>query len=183
MYPTSPRYIEIIEINYDSLIKNRNENLNWVPIRHVLSIVNRNFVHPNLTEPKSNRFNSAVFYQTKTTTTILKSRTDTDPNGGEILRDETELRRRESPAGKPHPPLRPSFIVSFFLRRFPPKLILSISLIVSLYRGKTSLLFQFALNVATSSTKNRVVFICHRKKIESNPPFLSQVTYFSNPSI
>ncbi|KAL1212879.1 hypothetical protein V5N11_000437 [Cardamine amara subsp. amara] len=40
--------------------------------------------------------------------------------------------------------------------------------------GKTSLLFQFALNVANSSTNNRVVFICHRKKIESNPPFLSQ---------
>ncbi|KAG7583060.1 P-loop containing nucleoside triphosphate hydrolase [Arabidopsis suecica] len=40
--------------------------------------------------------------------------------------------------------------------------------------GKTSLLFQFALNVASASTNNRVVFICHRKRIESNPPFLSQ---------
>ncbi|CAN7077286.1 unnamed protein product [Brassica oleracea var. botrytis] len=37
--------------------------------------------------------------------------------------------------------------------------------------GKTSLLFQFAINVATASN---VVFICHRKRIESNPPFLSQ---------
>ncbi|CAH2052975.1 unnamed protein product [Thlaspi arvense] len=40
--------------------------------------------------------------------------------------------------------------------------------------GKTSLLFQFALNVANASESNRVVFICHRKRIESNPPFLSQ---------
>ncbi|ESQ47506.1 hypothetical protein EUTSA_v10021467mg [Eutrema salsugineum] len=40
--------------------------------------------------------------------------------------------------------------------------------------GKTSLLFQFALNVATASESNRVVFICHRKRIESNPPYLSQ---------
>ncbi|KAF8098711.1 hypothetical protein N665_0260s0020 [Sinapis alba] len=42
--------------------------------------------------------------------------------------------------------------------------------------GKTSLLFQFALNVATASETNHVVFICHRKRIESNPPFLSQGT-------
>ncbi|XP_010488376.1 PREDICTED: uncharacterized protein LOC104766234 isoform X1 [Camelina sativa] len=40
--------------------------------------------------------------------------------------------------------------------------------------GKTSLLFQFALNLASASTDSRVVFICRRKKIESNPPFLSQ---------
>ncbi|XP_023642793.1 uncharacterized protein LOC17893061 isoform X1 [Capsella rubella] len=40
--------------------------------------------------------------------------------------------------------------------------------------GKTSLLFQFALNLASASTDSRVVFICHRKKLESNPPFLSQ---------
>ncbi|XP_024015456.1 uncharacterized protein LOC112088985 isoform X2 [Eutrema salsugineum] len=40
--------------------------------------------------------------------------------------------------------------------------------------GKTSLLFQFALSVASASENNRVVFICHRKRIESNPPFLSQ---------
>ncbi|CAN7049122.1 hypothetical protein IGI04_026342 [Brassica rapa subsp. trilocularis] len=40
--------------------------------------------------------------------------------------------------------------------------------------GKTSLLFQFALNIASASQTNHVVFICHRKRIESNPPFLSQ---------
>ncbi|KAL0742791.1 hypothetical protein Bca4012_084304 [Brassica carinata] len=40
--------------------------------------------------------------------------------------------------------------------------------------GKTSLLFQFAINVATASQTNHVVFICHRRRIESNPPFLSQ---------
>ncbi|KAJ4894369.1 hypothetical protein Rs2_21163 [Raphanus sativus] len=40
--------------------------------------------------------------------------------------------------------------------------------------GKTSLLFQFALNIASASLTNHVVFICHRKRIESNPPFLSQ---------
>ncbi|XP_009102640.1 uncharacterized protein LOC103828758 isoform X1 [Brassica rapa] len=63
-----------------------------------------------------------------------------EANDGEILPDETKLRRRrESPA-----------------------------------RGKTSLLFQFALNIASASQTNHVVFICHRKRIESNPPFLSQ---------
>ncbi|VVA98586.1 unnamed protein product [Arabis nemorensis] len=40
--------------------------------------------------------------------------------------------------------------------------------------GKTSLLFQFAINVATASESNRVVFICRRKRIETNPPFFSQ---------
>uniref|UniRef100_A0A1J3HEN0 Uncharacterized protein n=1 Tax=Noccaea caerulescens TaxID=107243 RepID=A0A1J3HEN0_NOCCA len=40
--------------------------------------------------------------------------------------------------------------------------------------GKTSVLFQYALNVASASTSNRVVFICRRKRIEANPPFLSQ---------
>ncbi|CAN8270470.1 unnamed protein product [Cochlearia groenlandica] len=40
--------------------------------------------------------------------------------------------------------------------------------------GKTSLLFQYAINVAAASTTARVVFICHRRKIETNPPFLSQ---------
>ncbi|KAG6783062.1 hypothetical protein NC652_009410 [Populus alba x Populus x berolinensis] len=41
--------------------------------------------------------------------------------------------------------------------------------------GKTSLLFQFAYNVALEAEDDRkVVFICHRSRIESAPPFLSQ---------
>ncbi|KAK4256069.1 hypothetical protein QN277_008982 [Acacia crassicarpa] len=43
--------------------------------------------------------------------------------------------------------------------------------------GKTSLLFQFAFNVAislTNSTTSKVFFICNRHKLDSKPPFLSQ---------
>ncbi|XP_050276087.1 uncharacterized protein LOC126718073 isoform X2 [Quercus robur] len=39
--------------------------------------------------------------------------------------------------------------------------------------GKSSLLFQFAFNSALDGNRN-VVFICNRRKLESNPPFLSQ---------
>lgn len=60
-----------------------------------------------------------------------------------------------------------------FLTYLSPSLI-HCSLYLSIYRGKTSLLFQFAINIATASETNHVVFICHRKRIESNPPFLSQ---------
>ncbi|XP_020261183.1 uncharacterized protein LOC109837371 isoform X1 [Asparagus officinalis] len=41
--------------------------------------------------------------------------------------------------------------------------------------GKTSLLFQYALNCATASN-GKVVFICNRRRLENNPPFLSQGT-------
>ncbi|KAK9117701.1 hypothetical protein Sjap_016648 [Stephania japonica] len=42
--------------------------------------------------------------------------------------------------------------------------------------GKTSLLFQFALNsvLESSSSNAYVVFICNRTRLENNPPFLSQ---------
>ncbi|TKY67886.1 hypothetical protein E2542_SST10782 [Spatholobus suberectus] len=42
--------------------------------------------------------------------------------------------------------------------------------------GKTSLLFQFAFNVAlhSSSSNPNVVFICNRRRLDSKPPFLSQ---------
>ncbi|CAI9093078.1 OLC1v1028486C1 [Oldenlandia corymbosa var. corymbosa] len=45
--------------------------------------------------------------------------------------------------------------------------------------GKSSLLFQFAFNSAShgtssSSTCSTVVFLCNRRKLETNPPFLSQ---------
>ena len=40
--------------------------------------------------------------------------------------------------------------------------------------GKTSLLFQFAVNRAAESGRG-VVFICSKGRLESNPPFLSQV--------
>ncbi|KAH0706553.1 uncharacterized protein [Solanum tuberosum] len=39
--------------------------------------------------------------------------------------------------------------------------------------GKTSLVFQFAINSATASAGN-VVFICNRRKLESKPPYLAQ---------
>ncbi|KAK4370958.1 hypothetical protein RND71_010433 [Anisodus tanguticus] len=39
--------------------------------------------------------------------------------------------------------------------------------------GKTSLVFQFAINSATASDGN-VVFICNRRKLESKPPYLAQ---------
>ncbi|KAI4295256.1 hypothetical protein L6164_035322 [Bauhinia variegata] len=39
--------------------------------------------------------------------------------------------------------------------------------------GKTSLLFQFAFNVADSTNRN-VVFICNPRRLEAKPPFLSQ---------
>lgn len=39
--------------------------------------------------------------------------------------------------------------------------------------GKTSLLFQFAINSATASDGN-VVFICNRRKLETKPPYLAQ---------
>ncbi|RDX79813.1 hypothetical protein CR513_39722, partial [Mucuna pruriens] len=39
--------------------------------------------------------------------------------------------------------------------------------------GKTSLLFQFAFNVALHSNPN-VIFICNRHSLDSKPPFLSQ---------
>ncbi|KAK9120221.1 hypothetical protein Scep_018314 [Stephania cephalantha] len=43
--------------------------------------------------------------------------------------------------------------------------------------GKTSLLFQFALNSVlemSSSSNGYVVFICSRSRLENNPPYLSQ---------
>lgn len=40
--------------------------------------------------------------------------------------------------------------------------------------GKSSLLFQFAYNSAVSTTTSSVVFLCNRRKLEANPPFLSQ---------
>ncbi|XP_072963313.1 uncharacterized protein [Typha angustifolia] len=39
--------------------------------------------------------------------------------------------------------------------------------------GKTSLLFQFAINCASESNRD-VVFICNKRKLENKPPFLSQ---------
>ncbi|XP_020215128.1 uncharacterized protein LOC109799053 isoform X2 [Cajanus cajan] len=42
--------------------------------------------------------------------------------------------------------------------------------------GKTSLLFQFAFNVALhcNSSNPNVIFICNRLRLDSKPPFLSQ---------
>ncbi|KAF7836541.1 putative P-loop containing nucleoside triphosphate hydrolase [Senna tora] len=40
--------------------------------------------------------------------------------------------------------------------------------------GKTSLLFQFAFNVALAFADANVIFICNRHKLDSKPPFLSQ---------
>ncbi|XP_061346961.1 uncharacterized protein LOC133292556 isoform X2 [Gastrolobium bilobum] len=42
--------------------------------------------------------------------------------------------------------------------------------------GKTSLLFQFAFNVAlhSNSSNPNVLFICNRHRLDSKPPFLSQ---------
>ncbi|XP_052205833.1 uncharacterized protein LOC127810402 isoform X2 [Diospyros lotus] len=40
--------------------------------------------------------------------------------------------------------------------------------------GKTSLLFQLAFNAASMSGEGEVVFICNRRRLEANPPFLSQ---------
>ncbi|XP_047338011.1 uncharacterized protein LOC124941706 isoform X2 [Impatiens glandulifera] len=42
--------------------------------------------------------------------------------------------------------------------------------------GKTSLLFQFAYNslLENNSTNAKVVFICSRRRMENNPPYLSQ---------
>ncbi|KAF3430914.1 hypothetical protein FNV43_RR25644 [Rhamnella rubrinervis] len=45
--------------------------------------------------------------------------------------------------------------------------------------GKTSLLFQFAFNTSLEDTQygnGKVVFICNRRRLETNPPFLSQGT-------
>lgn len=39
--------------------------------------------------------------------------------------------------------------------------------------GKTSLLFQFAFNLASESAAN-VIFICNKRRLESKPPYLSQ---------
>lgn len=43
--------------------------------------------------------------------------------------------------------------------------------------GKTSLLFQYALNIVTSHSHSHgyVVFLCDRRRFHANPPFLSQV--------
>ncbi|XLS50019.1 hypothetical protein HN51_010696 [Arachis hypogaea] len=40
--------------------------------------------------------------------------------------------------------------------------------------GKTSLIFQFAFNVALHSSNSNVIFICNRHRFDSKPPFLSQ---------
>lgn len=50
--------------------------------------------------------------------------------------------------------------------------------------GKTSLLFQFAINCASQSQNGHVVFMCNKKKLESKPPFLSQVclSFFTRTS-
>ncbi|KAM7254522.1 hypothetical protein ACFE04_003902 [Oxalis oulophora] len=40
--------------------------------------------------------------------------------------------------------------------------------------GKTSLLFQYAINSAIESQDSKVVFICNLKKLEIKPPYLSQ---------
>ncbi|CAL0334268.1 unnamed protein product [Lupinus luteus] len=40
--------------------------------------------------------------------------------------------------------------------------------------GKTSLLFQFAINIATLHSDSTVIFICNRHTFHSKPPFLSQ---------
>ncbi|KAG8365800.1 hypothetical protein BUALT_Bualt17G0009500 [Buddleja alternifolia] len=40
--------------------------------------------------------------------------------------------------------------------------------------GKTSLLFQLALNSAVKNNGGAVVILCKRRRLETNPPFLSQ---------
>ncbi|PHT90433.1 hypothetical protein T459_05546 [Capsicum annuum] len=40
--------------------------------------------------------------------------------------------------------------------------------------GKTSLVFQFAINSATANGERNVVFICNRRKLEAKPPYLPQ---------
>ncbi|XP_059633462.1 uncharacterized protein LOC132276166 [Cornus florida] len=40
--------------------------------------------------------------------------------------------------------------------------------------GKSSLLFQFAFNSAALESNGVVLFLCNRRKLESNPPYLSQ---------
>ncbi|XP_009599091.1 uncharacterized protein LOC107762409 [Nicotiana tabacum] len=40
--------------------------------------------------------------------------------------------------------------------------------------GKTSLLFQFAINSAKESGEGNVVFICNRRKLETKPPYLAK---------
>ncbi|XP_039139168.1 uncharacterized protein LOC120276479 [Dioscorea cayenensis subsp. rotundata] len=40
--------------------------------------------------------------------------------------------------------------------------------------GKTSLLFQFAINCASETSSGEVIFICNKRRLESKPPFLSQ---------
>ncbi|KAD7477376.1 hypothetical protein E3N88_00512 [Mikania micrantha] len=40
--------------------------------------------------------------------------------------------------------------------------------------GKTSLLFQLALNSVVDNTDKSVVFICNRRKLDNKPPFLSK---------
>ncbi|XP_009787331.1 uncharacterized protein LOC107759245 [Nicotiana tabacum] len=50
--------------------------------------------------------------------------------------------------------------------------------------GKTSLLFQFAINSATESREGNVVFICNRRKLETKPPYLAQgIDPFSDSTI
>ncbi|KAK8967071.1 hypothetical protein KSP40_PGU012105 [Platanthera guangdongensis] len=39
--------------------------------------------------------------------------------------------------------------------------------------GKTSLLFQFAINCAADNART-VVFICNKKRLDHKPPFLSR---------
>ncbi|KAM3233743.1 hypothetical protein P3L10_019102 [Capsicum annuum] len=38
--------------------------------------------------------------------------------------------------------------------------------------GKTSLVFQFAINSATANGERNVVFICNHRKLEAKPPYL-----------
>lgn len=49
----------------------------------------------------------------------------------------------------------------------------------NLNSGKTSLLFQFAFNVALHSNNSHVLFISNRHSFDSKPPFLSQVIMLS----
>ncbi|OIT33785.1 PREDICTED: uncharacterized protein LOC109205563 [Nicotiana attenuata] len=56
------------------------------------------------------------------------------------------------------------------LRSSDPVLLLS----GPLSSGKTSLLFQFAINSATESREGNVVFICNRRKLETKPPYLAE---------
>lgn len=72
----------------------------------------------------------------------------------------------------------PSLLVSFLaILRFFSFLVVAISvnkfLWFQFFSGKSSLLFQFAFNAATETNRS-VVFICNRRKLEHNPPYLSQ---------